>query len=933
MQQDRQRLEELRARARLEELRARRDQVQPHGDTWPPGPREDRWLPGMPARGDVRRDAINLLGDPIGTIVSGGARMIDRAIRQDGSPAEIFADELPASQMLLQGATFGAGDELMGAAAGLGSMAGGGNYGEAYRENTDAARAGLARNREVAPVTSFALEAAGGGAVALPGARQFIGGASSRMGLMGRSAAVGAGTGGVVGFAEDEGSVRERLDGAGLGAAGGAVIGGATPLAIEGGGRLALGLRRAAARAWRNMRNGDSLTRNQRRAWDRALQSARDAGISEQELLGRLNDLERAGMADEQTIAEVLGEQAIFQARGGVASGNANALSGRQRMNARQARQPERVRGYLRQGVGSDGSEFDATRQRLNQATARENELYDAFRDQPAIDRTTLGSNNSQMGSEQRAYSPGQNVSDYYSYDRLFDDINSELSSDRFIARSGASESSYYQFPFSDEIGVTRTLPERNFEVRFSSHDNYHPKDGVLTLEVPITIIEQINEQYGPRGVADAIADLDDAVRPVFASARERGLREGVDAGLSLDDDIDEIIYEYVGEELAGQKDNLTEIAYNLLREWTPERRGSLGQNASPGALQPNRQLEATTLTTRLQDFLQNPRFRRIAREAARDVTDTRGGRVPDIDEGNFSPELVDAIKRRMDDLISDAESGAISNTAVSRPLRQLRDRWVALADEAFPNYAPARAEAQIRLSAREALEEGRNIFRTENVRNPEQLARMVQGMTDQQRQAFRQGVARGVVDQINAAPRNVIVAGGVPIQATRDASNPISRFWNRADRQEALRAAFGDEANFRRFVERLAIESDRADTFRQVSTRTQGSPTQGNQAAANMASGLDAVGDAAEAVGGNPIGVALRSARRLLQRNNGGWTPEVEAELQRILWSTVPQERARLLRALRNQNLITEQQAVAIRFARENSANVSNAVIEGSLN
>lgn len=684
-------------------------------------PSSARQAPQM-SESRLASDTTGLFTNPVGYAVSRGSEAVNRLLGQrvsEVNPAQAMTEAAPAAQMLTQGAGFGAGDEFMGAAGGLAAAATGGDYSAGYRANTDAARESLARNREAAPVSSLALEAAGGAGLVLPGVSGFVGGATGRVGLAGRSALTGGGTGAVAGFMEDEGSVSDRLDGAAIGAAAGVALGGGAPLAIEGGSRLSRGMARAASRAWRNMRGGNELTRSQRRAWNRALAAAQEGGVSEQELLGRLNELDRAGMADEQTIAEVLGEGGVNRARGGVATGDEAALAGRRRMNERQSRQPERVRGYLQEGVGADGSEFDATRQRLNDPTPRENELYSQFRDQAGV-------------------------------------------------------------------------------------------------------------------------------------AREQAL----------------------------------------------------------------------------QGFLENQRFARIARQAAQDISDETGQRVS-LDE-EFSPALVDAIKRRMDRLVSDAESGAARNTAASRPLRQLRDRWVAFADEAFPNYAPARAGAQIRLSAREALEEGRNIFRTENVRNPEQLARMVEGMTDQQRQAFRQGVARGVVDQMNAAPRNVVQAGGENIPTARDASNPISRFWNRADRQEALRAAFGNEDEFARFVRRMAVEGDRAEAFRLVSTRTQGSPTQGNQAAANLSSGL---GDVAEAASGNTFGVIFRRAQQILNGRRGNWTPEVERELQEILWSTVPEQRTRLLQVLQSRNLISADQAASINLARTQSARLTNAAIQGREN
>lgn len=224
------------------ELARRRGEAAPPSE---PGRRRGNWLPGMPSGGDVRRDALNLISDPLGTMVTGAARMVDRATRMDGSPAEILADEMPAAQMAFQGSTLGFGDEVMGGTAALAAGATGNDPGAAYRENTDAAREGLARNREEAPVTSFLLEIAGGGATGagvagslsrrFPGmTRQMLNFASRHPYLM--SALTAGGSGAVVGIGEgdDHGRLESGLQGGTLGLFMGPAVRGATGL----GGRL-----------------------------------------------------------------------------------------------------------------------------------------------------------------------------------------------------------------------------------------------------------------------------------------------------------------------------------------------------------------------------------------------------------------------------------------------------------------------------------------------------------------------------------------------------------------------------------------------------------------------------------------------------------------------------------------------------------------------
>lgn len=130
---------------------------------------------------------------------------------------------------ILQGATFGFGDELIGGAAGLMSKAGGGEFTSAYESTRDRAREGLENFRERNPIGSTALEIAGG----IPTA--FIPlGAAARGARLGTKVARGALAGGVSGAAYGagaaDGDMADRAGGAAAGLATGATIGGAVPL-------------------------------------------------------------------------------------------------------------------------------------------------------------------------------------------------------------------------------------------------------------------------------------------------------------------------------------------------------------------------------------------------------------------------------------------------------------------------------------------------------------------------------------------------------------------------------------------------------------------------------------------------------------------------------------------------------------------------------
>jgi hypothetical protein len=710
----------------------------------------------------VRSDFGDLIRDPGGYVASRALGTVERSLRQpmsDLNPARAFAEAAPAGQLYTQGATLGYGDELMGGAAALGSAVSGGDAGQSYRSNTDGARAEMRANREAAPVTAMAAEGLGGLAMmpVMPGA-SFAAGAETRLGMAGRGAVVGGAYGTAVGSGEAEGGLANRAIGAAIGAPLGATLGAAAPIVIEGVVRGGRGALRLLSRAINSRSQGRELTGSQLTRWNTLLDEAESAGWTEQQILERYNELRATGLSAEETTGELLGPAALERMRGGVATGNRDALQGRDAVNRRQAQQPARVRSSLRDNLGSDGGDFTTTRDSLARPTPRETALYGEFENQPGVARAAD------------------------------------------IVRG----------PDGSPVRV------------------YH-------------------------GTASGFDEFSDAARGGVTRAN----------------------------------------------------------------------------SARLESFFQNRRFARIAQRAAEDIAPD--GAPIDVQNGEITPELFDAIKKRIDRMVNDATSGATRDTTRARPLEQLQERFVAFADEVFPNYAPARAEAQVRLSQREALQMGRDIFNARNTRTPEDVAAGVERMTPEQLQRFRQGVARGVSDRMNMSPTQAIeVNGNVVSASSADATNPISRFFNRSDHIEALRAAFGDEANFERFVRRMMIERDRAANFPRISPRTAGSPTDANQAARAVSNGAQAVADVAE-VASNPWGAGLRKIINLVGGRKPN--PETERQIQRIIWSTVDEQRPALLAALRERGIITAGNANALLAARQASTPAVNALLQSTQN
>lgn len=219
----------------------------------------------------VRSDAYSALRDPGQYLASGAANVWNNLTSQPLSelnPARAFAEEMPAAQLGMQGATLGFGDEIMGGVTAAGAAVSGGNAGDTYRRNTDAAREELHANREAAPLTSIALEGAGGAVLPMGAASNFISRGTSTGARLGRSAVVGGATGAVVGTGEAEGGAGNRALGGAVGGTIGALLGPATAMAAGLAGRGASAVRNAIAGPTGEARDavGDAAVRFARRS-------------------------------------------------------------------------------------------------------------------------------------------------------------------------------------------------------------------------------------------------------------------------------------------------------------------------------------------------------------------------------------------------------------------------------------------------------------------------------------------------------------------------------------------------------------------------------------------------------------------------------------------------------------------------------------------
>jgi hypothetical protein len=133
---------------------------------------------------------------------------------------------------LVQGITFGWGDELRGAVQGGMAAAQGGDFGSAYEQVLDESRGALERERRVNPLGSMAAEVAGAIPTGMIAGGQLAGRGASLLGRIGTGALVGAGQGAAYGAGASDDN---RAMGAAFGGATGGVVGGAIPAIADAG--------------------------------------------------------------------------------------------------------------------------------------------------------------------------------------------------------------------------------------------------------------------------------------------------------------------------------------------------------------------------------------------------------------------------------------------------------------------------------------------------------------------------------------------------------------------------------------------------------------------------------------------------------------------------------------------------------------------------
>ena len=242
-------------------------------------------------------------------------------------------------------------------------------------------------------------------------------------------------------------------------------------------------------------------------------------------------------------------------------------------------------------------------------------------------------------------------------------------------------------------------------------------------------------------------------------------------------------------------------------------------------------------------------------------------GKIPDV-------RTLDYIKRGIDALIDKGYRGEGMGKAEANALKDLRKAYINVIDENVPEYAAARAKYAGDMEVLDALRLGRTDYLSPKTL-PAEAKKLVDGMSDAERDALRVGVAQSVLSKIMDAPQQVNAA-------QRVIGAPATR--------KRLEALFKDPNEYQVFEAALTRESE---LFRNAQDIVRGSRTANKtEALKDLKAGngiFDIAGEAVDIAAGSPGSVVGRVLKYLQARTS--LDEKTAGEVAKMLKSGTPQE------------------------------------------
>jgi hypothetical protein len=294
--------------------------------------------------------------------------------------------------------------------------------------------------------------------------------------------------------------------------------------------------------------------------------------------------------------------------------------------------------------------------------------------------------------------------------------------------------------------------------------------------------------------------------------------------------------------------------------------------------------------------------------------TDDKGnlitvGKIPDV-------RTLDYIKRGIDAIIDKGYRGEGMSKAEANALKDLKRAFVSVIDQNVPEYAAARAKYAGDMEVLDALRLGRTDYLSPKML-PADAKKLVDGMSEAERDALRAGVAQSLLTKVMDAPQQI---------------NAAQRIIGAPATRKRLEALFQDPNEYKIFEAALQRE---AELFRTAQDIVRGSRTANKTAAmADLKAGngiFDVAGEAVDMATGSPGSVIGRVLKYLQARTS--LDEKTAGEVAKMLKSGTPQEMQDTLDRLSASSArFLEDKNVSARRLRTTSGTVGAAAPSTSL-
>jgi hypothetical protein len=270
-------------------------------------------------------------------------------------------------------------------------------------------------------------------------------------------------------------------------------------------------------------------------------------------------------------------------------------------------------------------------------------------------------------------------------------------------------------------------------------------------------------------------------------------------------------------------------------------------------------------------------------------------GKIPDV-------RTLDYIKRGIDALIDKGYKGEGMGKAEANALKDLRKAYINVIDENVPEYAAARAKYAGDMEVLDALRLGRTDYLSPKML-PAEAKKLVDGMSDAERDALRAGVAQSLLTKVMDAPQQV---------------NAAQRIIGAPATRKRLEALFQDPNEYKVFEAALQRESE---LFRNAQDIVRGSRTANKtEALKDLKSGngiFDIAGEAVDIAAGSPGSVIGRVLKYLQARTS--LDEKTAGEIATMLKSGTPQEM---------QDTLNRLEASSAKFIKDKTTSARNLKI-----